>query len=114
VAGTNTARDFVEFPSQINEHWFQTPEVLGRFALHYQTGKPIPQALLDKIKQARTFNEGFQTMEYLASAVIDMKLHMAGGRAIDPAAFERDELAKLACRGDRHAPPHPPVRPHLR
>jgi len=95
VAGTNTARDFVEFPSQINEHWFQTPEVLNRFALHYQTGQPIPQSLLDKIKQAGTFNEGFHTMEYLASAVIDMKLHMAGGQTIDPAAFEREELARL-------------------
>jgi len=95
VAGTNTARDFVEFPSQINEHWFQTPELLNRFALHYQTGQPIPQSLLDKIKKAGTFNEGFHTMEYLASAVIDMKLHMAGGQTIDPAAFEREELTRL-------------------
>jgi len=95
VSGTNTARDFVEFPSQINEHWFDTPEVLNRFALHHQTGKPLPQALVDKIKKAGTFNEGFHTMEYLASAVIDMKLHMAGGATIDPTAFEKEELGKL-------------------
>jgi peptidyl-dipeptidase Dcp len=95
LAGTNTARDFVEFPSQINEHWFSTPEVLNKFALHYKTGQPLPQALVDKINKAGTFNEGFHTMEYLASAVIDMKLHMAGGKAIDPATFEKEELAKL-------------------
>ena len=95
LAGTNTARDFVEFPSQINEHWFSTPEVLNKFALHYQTGKPLPQALVDKINKARNFNEGFHTMEYLASAVIDMKLHLAGGQAIDPATFEKEELTKL-------------------
>jgi peptidyl-dipeptidase Dcp len=95
VSGTNTARDFVEFPSQINEHWFQTPEVLNRFALHAKTGKPLPKAMLDKINRARTFNEGFATMEYLASAVIDMKLHMAGGKVLDMAAFEKDELTRL-------------------
>ena len=95
VSGTNTARDFVEFPSQINEHWFDTPEVLNRFAVHYQTGQPLPQAIVDKIKKAGTFNEGFHTMEYLASAVIDMKLHVAGGATIDPTAFEKDELTKL-------------------
>lgn len=95
VTGTNTARDFVEFPSQINEHWFDTPEVLNRFAVHYQTGKPLPQELVEKIRRAGTFNEGFQTMEFLASAVIDMKLHLAGGAAIDPTAFEKEELGKL-------------------
>jgi len=95
LAGTNTVGDFGEFPSQINEHWLSTPEVLNRFALHYKTGKPIPQELLEKIKRAKTFNEGFATMEYLASAVIDMKLHMAGGKAIDADAFEKEELGKL-------------------
>jgi len=95
LSGTATAGDFVEFPSQINEHWFATPELLNRFARHYQTGQPIPQALLDKIKKAGTFNIGFQTMEYLASALIDMKLHMAGGKSIDVAAFEKAELDKL-------------------
>lgn len=94
MAGAS-ALDFIELPSQINEHWFRTPELLSRFALHYKTGKPLPQGLVDKIKKAGTFNEGFHTMEYLASAVIDMKLHMAGGAVIDPAAFEKEELTKL-------------------
>ena len=95
VSGTATAQDFVEFPSQINEHWFMTPEVLNRFARHYQTDQPLPAALIAKIQKAESFNRGFHTMEYLASAVIDMKLHLAGGRTIDTTAFEREELAKL-------------------
>ncbi len=95
VSGTNVARDYVEFPSQLNEHWLSTPEVLNKFCVHYKTGKPIPQELVDKIKKASTFNQGFDTTEYLASALIDMKLHLAGDADIDPDAFERDELAKL-------------------
>lgn len=95
VSGTNVARDYVEFPSQLNEHWLSTPEVLNKFCIHYQTGKPIPQALVDKIKKASTFNQGFDTTEYLASALIDMKLHLAGDVDIDPDKFEREELAKL-------------------
>ena len=95
VSGTNVARDYVEFPSQLNEHWLPTREVLTKFATHYKTGAPIPQALVDKIKTASTFNQGFDTTEYLASALIDMKLHLAGDVAIDPDAFERDELTKL-------------------
>ena len=95
LSGTAVARDYVEFPSQLNEHWLSTPEVLSRFAVHYQTGKPIPQALVDKIKKASTFNQGFATVEYLSSALIDMKLHLAGDVTIDPDKFEREELAKL-------------------
>jgi len=95
LAGTAVARDYVEFPSQINEHWLSTPEVLSRFALHHQTGKPIPDDLVAKIKKAGTFNQGFATVEYLSSALIDMKLHLAGDVTIDPARFEREELAKL-------------------
>lgn len=95
VSGTNVFRDYVEFPSQLNEHWLPTKEVLSKFALHYQTGKPIPQALVDKIARASKFGEGFKTTEYLSSALIDMKLHLAGDVTIDPDAFERDELAKL-------------------
>lgn len=94
-AGTNTARDFVEFPSQINEHWLPTPEVLQRFALHYQTGQPMPAELLARIHRAEHFNEGFRTMEYLSAAMLDMKYHLAGPGPIDPDAFEREELAKL-------------------
>ncbi|PTS81778.1 MULTISPECIES: M3 family metallopeptidase [unclassified Caulobacter] len=95
VSGTNVARDYVEFPSQLNEHWLPTKEVLSKFCVHYKTGEAIPQALVDKIKAAGTFNQGFDTTEYLASALIDMKLHLAGDVDIDPDAFERTELAKL-------------------
>ena len=95
LAGTNVARDYVEFPSQLLEHWLSTPEVLQRFAVHYQTGKPIPAELVAKIHRSETFNQGFKTVEYLASALVDMKLHLAGDTPIDPRAFERDTLAAL-------------------
>jgi peptidyl-dipeptidase Dcp len=95
LAGTAVARDYVEFPSQLLEHWLSTPEVLNRFALHYQTGKPIPAELVQKIERAATFNQGFATVEYLASALVDMKLHLAGDQTIDPGKFERDTLAAL-------------------
>jgi peptidyl-dipeptidase Dcp len=95
LSGTSVARDFVEFPSQLLEHWLLTPEVLNRYALHYQTGEPMPQALLDKVKRARNFNQGFDTLEYLASAVIDMELHLAGPVDVDAEAFERDTLQSL-------------------
>jgi peptidyl-dipeptidase Dcp len=95
LAGTNVSRDYVEFPSQLLEHWLSTPEVLQKFALHYETGKPIPQPLVDKIKKASTFNQGFGTVEYLSSALVDMKLHLAGSTRIDPDKFERETLAEL-------------------
>jgi peptidyl-dipeptidase Dcp len=95
LSGTAVARDYVEFPSQLMEHWLSTPEVLNRFALHYQTGKPIPQTLVDRIKKSATFNQGFITVEYLAAALVDMKLHLAGDRKIDPDKFEKDTLAEL-------------------
>jgi peptidyl-dipeptidase Dcp len=95
LAGTSVARDFVEFPSQLNEHWIYTPELLDRFAKHYQTGERIPQELVEKIERASTFNQGFATVEYLASALIDMKLHLAGSQTIDPDAFERDTLGGM-------------------
>ena len=95
LAGTSVARDYVEFPSQLLEHWLATPEVLNRFALHYQTGKPIPAELVAKIERADTFNQGFSTVEYLSSALVDMKLHLAGATKIDPDAFERATLAAL-------------------
>ncbi|MDT5262892.1 MAG: peptidyl-dipeptidase Dcp [Acidobacteriota bacterium] len=95
LSGTAVARDYVEFPSQLLEHWLSTPQVLQRFAVHYQTGKPIPQALVERIKRAATFNEGFATTEYLASALVDMKLHLAGSQKIDPDAFEKKTLAEL-------------------
>ncbi|HEX7707866.1 MAG TPA: M3 family metallopeptidase [Thermoanaerobaculia bacterium] len=95
LAGTAVVRDYVEFPSQLLEHWLSTPEVLQRFALHYRTGEPIPQALVERIERASTFNEGFATVEYLASALVDMRLHLAGDRPIDPDAFERETLAEI-------------------
>jgi peptidyl-dipeptidase Dcp len=95
LSGTSVARDYVEFPSQLLEHWLSTPEVLNRFALHFQTGEPIPAALVEKIQRATRFNEGFKTVEYLATALIDMKLHLAGAAEIDPDAFERDTLRAL-------------------
>ncbi|MCA1590079.1 MAG: M3 family metallopeptidase [Acidobacteria bacterium] len=95
LSGTSVARDYVEFPSQLLEHWLSTPEVLQKFELHYKTGKSIPQALVDRIKSASTFNQGFATIEYLASALVDMKLHLAGSQKIDPDKFERETLAEL-------------------
>jgi peptidyl-dipeptidase Dcp len=95
LSGTSVATDYVEFPSQLLERWFTTPEVLQKYALHYKTGEPIPQALVDKIKKSATFNKGFVTTEYLASALVDMKLHLAGGIKIDPDSFERATLATL-------------------
>ena len=94
-AGTSVARDYVEFPSQLNEHWLSTPEILSKFAVHYETGEPIPAELVAKIEKASTFNQGFSTVEYLASALIDMKLHLAGNVKIDPDEFERKTLAEI-------------------
>ncbi|MEQ1581221.1 MAG: M3 family metallopeptidase [Steroidobacteraceae bacterium] len=96
LSGTYVPRDFVEFPSQLLEHWLATPEVLARYALHFETGEPIPADLVARIERARTFNQGFGTVEYLASALIDMKLHLEGLKPIDPGAFERETLASLA------------------
>jgi peptidyl-dipeptidase Dcp len=95
LSGTHVARDYVEFPSQLLEHWVHTPEVLDRFALHVETGKPIPKELVAKIEKASTFNQGFDTVEYLSAALVDMKLHLAGARPIDPDAFERETLKAL-------------------
>ncbi|HEX8255203.1 MAG TPA: M3 family metallopeptidase, partial [Thermoanaerobaculia bacterium] len=95
LSGTAVVRDYVEFPSQLLERWLSTPEVLNKFAVHYQTGKPIPQSLVDRIERASTFNQGFSTVEYLGSAIVDMRMHLAGDRRIDPDAFERQTLAEL-------------------
>jgi peptidyl-dipeptidase Dcp len=95
LSGTAVARDYVEFPSQILERWLETPEVLNKFALHYKTNEPIPMALVERIDKASTFNEGFSTVETIASSLIDMKLHLAGDTLIDPTVFERETLNKL-------------------
>jgi peptidyl-dipeptidase Dcp len=108
LAGTNVKRDFVEFPSQLNEHWLRTPEILNKYALHYQTGKPIPAALVEKILKAKHFNEGFRTVEYLASAIYDLKIHVAPtDRPIDPSEFEKRTMNEIGCPSEivmRHRP----------
>jgi peptidyl-dipeptidase Dcp len=91
----NTPRDFVEYPSQVNENWLLTPEVLDKFARHYKTGQPMPKALIDKINKSETFNQGFSTVEYLSSALVDMMLHVDPSGIVDPDRFEREALAKL-------------------
>ena len=88
-------RDFVEYPSQVNENWLLTRPVLERFAKHYQTGQPMPQSLVDKIKKAESFNQGFATVEYLSSALVDMKLHTDPNGVVDADAFEKATLAEL-------------------
>jgi peptidyl-dipeptidase Dcp len=90
-----TPRDFVEYPSQVNENWLLTQPVLSRFAKHYKTGRLMPAALIEKIEKASTFNQGFATAEYLSSAIVDMMLHMDPNGVIDADAFERDALAKI-------------------
>jgi peptidyl-dipeptidase Dcp len=108
LAGTAVARDYVEFPSQLLEHWLPTPEILNRYALHYQTGKPIPRELVEKVERASRFNQGFKTVEYLSSALIDMKLHLAGAQPIDADKFERETLASLGMPSEivmRHRTP---------
>jgi peptidyl-dipeptidase Dcp len=88
-------RDFVEYPSQVNENWLMTPEVLSKFATHNKTGAPMPQALLDKIEASGKFNQGFETVEYLSSAIVDMKLHDRKVPPTDIDKFERETLAEM-------------------
>jgi peptidyl-dipeptidase Dcp len=109
LSGTAVPRDYVEFPSQLLEQWLSTPEVLSRYALHVETGLPMPQELARKIERASRFNQGFITVEYLAAALVDMKLHLAGEQEIDPAAFERETLQALGMPPQivmRHRTPH--------
>ncbi len=110
ISGTAVARDFVELPSQLYEHWLMAPDVLKRFAVHHKTGKPMPAKLAQRIEKARNFNQGFSTVEYVASALIDMELHaLEDGADLDVAAFERETLAKLGMPREivmRHRSPH--------
>ena len=108
-SGTSVARDFVEFPSQLYESWLMTPEMMSKYALHSETGQPLPKELQQKIEAADKFNQGFATVEYLASALVDMKLHLAGNVNIDPDEFERTTLAELRMPDEivmRHRTPH--------
>ena len=90
-----TPRDFVEYPSQVHENWLLTPEILGRYARHYRTNEPMPQALVQRIMAAQQFNQGFDTVEYLSSALVDMALHIRPDGEVDPDAFERETLTRL-------------------
>ena len=96
LAGTNVPRDFVEFPSQFNEHWALDPKVFANYAKHYRTGEPMPQELVEKIVRARTFNQGYATTEYLSAALLDLAWHTlpAGEAKQDVDAFEKQALAK--------------------
>ncbi len=96
LSGTSTARDFVEFPSQFNEHWASYPTVFNHYAKHYQTGTPMPEALVQKIKKAKNFAEGYELTEILAAAELDMQWHVLTADAAlqDPDAFEKQALAK--------------------
>jgi peptidyl-dipeptidase Dcp len=109
LSGTAVPRDYVEFPSQILEHWLATPEILNRFALHHRTGQPLPKELVARIEKAKTFNQGFKTVEYLSAALVDMKMHLAGAKPVEPKAFEKETLAALGMPKEivmRHRPPH--------
>jgi peptidyl-dipeptidase Dcp len=102
-------RDYTEFQSQLLERWLLTDEVIERYLVHHETGEPIPDELVSKIKNAETFNQGFTTTEYLASALMDMKYHMTDPAGIEPDAFEREALAELGMPGEivmRHRSPH--------
>ncbi|WP_439572549.1 M3 family metallopeptidase [Phreatobacter sp.] len=110
VAGTAVPRDFVEFPSQIYEHWLERPEVLERFAIHAETGEPMPRDLIDRVLAARTFNQGFATVEYVSSALVDMAFHsLESADGLDPIAFEAEELKRIGMpegMAMRHRTPH--------
>lgn len=111
LAGTAVSGDFVELPSQLYEHWLEQPEVLRQHARHYRTGEPMPEELLTRLLAARTFNQGFATVEYTSSAIVDMTLHLsaAGEEGLDVLAFEADALKRIAMPAEismRHRSPH--------
>ena len=102
-------RDYTEFQSQLLERWLFTDEVINKFLVHHQTGEPIPEDLIAKIKKAATFNQGFATTEYLASALMDLKLHMTNPKDIDMESFERKTLKSMKMPKElpmRHRTPH--------
>ncbi|WP_170391923.1 M3 family metallopeptidase [Ruegeria arenilitoris] len=108
ISGTSVARDFVELPSQLYEHWLEVPEVLAEFATHAETGAPMPPQLLDKVLGAANFDQGFQTVEYVASALVDLAFH-DGPAPADPMAKQAEVLAEIGMPhaiGMRHATPH--------
>jgi peptidyl-dipeptidase Dcp len=110
LAGTSVSTDFVELPSQLYEHWLSQPEILRRYATHYRTGEPIPEALLKRLMAARNFNQGFSTVEYLASAFVDIDLHRRKHSGeLDVSAFEKESLERIGMPREiimRHRTPH--------
>jgi len=110
LSGTNVARDFVELPSQIFEHWLEEPEVLEKFAVHVETGKPIPKALVQKLVAARNFNQGFETVQFLGSALVDLDIHgLEKPGDIDITPFEAQSMSRIGMPaevGMRHRPTH--------
>ena len=110
VSGTSVLTDWVELPSQLYEHWFERPEVLRRFALHYETGEPMPEAMLKRLLKARNFNMGWATVEYVASALIDLEYHsLTESDTLDVTDFEKKEMARIGMPEEivmRHRPPH--------
>jgi len=110
LSGTNVAQDFVELPSQIFEHWLEEPQVLEKFAVHAETGKPIPKSLIEKLNAARNFNQGFATVEFLASAFVDLDYHaLEDPGMLDVSAFQEASLARIGMPKEivmRHASPH--------
>ncbi|HEY7665071.1 MAG TPA: M3 family metallopeptidase [Xanthobacteraceae bacterium] len=114
VAGTSVLTDWVELPSQLYEHWLERPEILSRFAMHYRSGEPIPPELLARLIAARTFNQGCTTVEYVASALTDLDIHLRDpaapdGERFDVGAFEQAELARIGMPAEivmRHRPTH--------
>ncbi len=110
VSGTSVLRDFVELPSQLYEHWLERPETLGRFAVHYRTGEPMPADLLRRLLAARNFNQGVATVEFISSALFDLDVHLQPqGDDFDVTAFEQAELARIGMPAEivmRHRPPH--------
>jgi peptidyl-dipeptidase Dcp len=110
ISGTGVATDFVELPSQLYEHWLETPEILKAFATHHRTGEPMPDALIAKLRAARTFNQGFTTVEYVACAIVDLDFHsLETADDLDAAAFERAALDRIGMPEEivmRHRPPH--------
>jgi peptidyl-dipeptidase Dcp len=111
LSSTNVLTDFVELPSQLMEHWFKQPEVLKNYARHYKTSEPVPQDLLDKMNAARSFHQGFATIEYTACALMDMLLHQVDDydENFDVSKFEKEQLERLGMPQGivmRHRPAH--------
>ncbi|MEP0521990.1 MAG: M3 family metallopeptidase [Hyphomicrobiales bacterium] len=110
VSGTSVARDFVELPSQLFEHWLTTLEILSKYAVHAHTGETLPKDLMDRLLAASTFNQGFSTVEYVSSALVDLEMHLNAEEAsADPLAFEAKTLKNIGMPAEiimRHRTPH--------